>query len=115
MARTRGSAGFCAFWNRTAAFWAALGGAPTTHFWNTSATRLPRPAAVVIGLAHRSGNPCREVTAPEPVYLAQFAATLSRPDCTTGLPFAAVRVAPPMMLLMARAATARLSMGFAGL
>src|SRR5215467_9614599 len=33
IARTRGSPGFFAFWNSTAAFWAAPGPAPTTHFW----------------------------------------------------------------------------------
>src|SRR5580693_7091846 len=32
MACTRGSPGFLAFWNSTAASWAALGAAPTTHF-----------------------------------------------------------------------------------
>src|SRR6516225_11395878 len=68
-----------------------------------------------MGLAQSAGKPSRDVTAPDPVYRAQFAGTLSRPGCTIGLPLAAVRVAPPMMLLIARAATWRLSIGFAGL
>jgi hypothetical protein len=67
MARTRGSPGFFEFWKSTAAFWAALGGAPTTHFWNTSDTSWACPAALLIGFAHRSGKPFREVTAADPV------------------------------------------------
>jgi len=43
--------------------------------------------------------------------LAQFAGSLSNPGWTAGWPLALVKVAPPMMLLMARAATARLSTG----
>src|SRR5215470_343207 len=115
MARTCGLPGSSAFSNRTAASWAALGGAPTIHLRNTSATRYPSPALLVMGLAHSGGKPSREVTAPEPVYRAQFAGALSSPGCTIGLPFAAVMVAPAMMLLIARAATCRLSIGLAGL
>ncbi len=54
-------------------------------------------------------------TAAEPVYLAQLAGSLSSPDCTVGWPLLPVRLAPPMMLLMARAATSRLSTGLSGL
>jgi hypothetical protein len=53
--------------------------------------------------------------AGDPVYRAQFSGLLSRPGWTVGLPLAPVSVAPPMMLLMARAATARLSAGLSGL
>src|ERR1700754_3826688 len=55
------------------------------------------------------------MSADEPVYFAQFAGLLSSPCWTTGAPFVPVTVAPPMMLLMARAATCRLSTGLAGL
>src|SRR6516164_2846301 len=78
-----------------------------------SATRAVRPA-LVTGRAHRPGKPRRLVTAAEPVYRTQLAGVLSSPGCTTGLPSAPVTVAPPMMLLMARAATWRLSIGLAG-
>ena len=60
---------------------------------------------LVTGLAHRLGNPACVITADDPVYLAQFAGLLSSPDWTAGSPSAPVSVAPPMMLLMARAAT----------
>ncbi len=50
----------------------------------------------------------------EPVYRWQFAALLSRPGSISALPVEEVRAAPLMMLLIARAATARLSMGLAG-
>src|SRR5579859_3587931 len=61
------------------------------------------------------GNPACETTADDPVYLAQLAGLLSRPGWTAGLPFVLVRVAPPMMLLTALAATSRLSTGSKGL
>ena len=70
---------------------------------------------MVTGLAHRLGNPARETMAGDPVYLAQFSGLLSSPGWTAGLPLAPVSVAPPMMLLMARAATSRLSTGLDGL
>ena len=53
--------------------------------------------------------------ADDPVYLAQFSGLLSRPGWTAGWPSVPVSVAPPMMLLMARAATSRLSAGLSGL
>src|SRR5215471_8536868 len=61
-----------------------------------------------------AGKPCLVTTADEPVYRAQFAGLLSSPGWTTGAPFPLVSVAPPMMLLIARAATSRLSIGDAG-
>src|SRR5262249_41837555 len=115
MARTRASPGLCALWKRMAAVWAALGGAPTIRFWKTSAPRSPGPAELVTVLAHSAVQHSRARPAAAPVYRAQFAGTLSSPGCTTGLPLAAVSVAPPMMLLIARAATWRLSIGLAGL
>jgi hypothetical protein len=51
---------------------------------------------------------------PEPVYRWQFDALLSRPGSMSALPVEEVSVAPLMMLSIARAATARLSMGLAG-
>src|SRR4029077_12750723 len=89
--------------------------APGIHRWYTSATSAACPSGVATGLAHRLGNPARERTAGAPVSLAQFSGLLSRPGWTAGLPWAPVSVAPPMMLLMARAATSRLSTGLDGL
>src|ERR1017187_6848372 len=115
MAWTCGSPGLPAFWNSTLTFWAAVAVAPTTHSWQTSATSAACPDALVTGWAQMFGKPAREMTADDPVYLAQFAGLLSSPGCTAGLPFASVSVAPPMMLLIARAATSRLSIGSYGL
>ena len=111
MACTCGSPGLPAFLNSTLAFCAATGLAPGIHCWYTSATSAACPSRLITGLAHRLGNPAREMMAGDLVYLAQFSGLLSRPGWTAGLPLAPVSVAPPMMLLMARAATARLSTG----
>ena len=62
-----------------------------------------------------SGYPARVITAAEPVYFRQLVGLLSRPGCTAGLPSLPVRLAPPMMLLMALAATSRLSTGLVAL
>src|SRR5262249_1222038 len=115
MACTCGSPGLPEFWNSTLAFCAATGLAPGIHCRYTSATSAARPSRVTTGLAHRPGNPARDTMAGDPVYRAQFSGLPSRPGWTAGLPLAPVRVAPPMMLLMARAATARLSTGVGGL
>ena len=89
--------------------------APTTHCRYVSATSAACPVALVTGCAHRLGKPACETTADEPVYLAQLAGLLSSPGWTVGLPLVPVSVAPPMMLLMALAATCRLSTGSIGL
>src|ERR1700722_9067328 len=62
-----------------------------------------------------SGYPARATTAADPVYLAQLAGLPPSPGCPVGLPLLLVRLAPPMMLLIARAATCRLSIGLSGL
>src|SRR5712691_11407856 len=99
----------------TAALLASRAGAPTIHCWYTSATRAAWPAALVTGLAHSAGNPCRDRSALDPVYRRQLLALLSSPGWTTCPPFWLIAVAPAMMLLIARAATARLSIGLAEL
>src|SRR5271156_1915475 len=109
MAWTCGLPGSLAFWYSTLASWANAGEDPTNHCLYTSATRAAWPLAVVTAVAHRSGYPARVTTAADPVYRAQLAGLLSRPGCTVGFPLLPVRLAPPMMLLMARAATCRLS------
>ena len=95
MACTCGSPGWSAFWNSTLTFCAATEPAPGIHRWYTSATSAACPSGVATGLAHRLGNPAREMTAGDPVYLAQFSGLLSRPGWTVGLPLAPVSVAPP--------------------
>src|SRR5947208_13377066 len=101
--------------NRVAASLAVCGSAPTTHLRNTSETRAAWPARLDTGWAQIPGMPWRLVTSGEPVYRRQFEALLSSPGWTTGLPLELVSVAPPMMLLIARAATWRLSTGLNGL
>src|ERR1700722_20174019 len=105
MACTCGFPGSFEFWNSTLASWATGGEAPTNHCWYTSATRAACPAGLVTGEAQTSGKPDRVITAADPVYFRQLAGLLSNPGCTVGLPLLPVRLAPPMMLLMARAAT----------
>ena len=60
------------------------------------------------------GSRCASVSAGRAGIPGQLAGSLCSPGCTTGLPLAPVNVAPPMMLLIARAATWRLSIGLAG-
>src|SRR5579875_504341 len=111
IACTCGLPGSFAFSNSTAASRASAAGSPTNHARHTSATSAAWPAALVTGWAHRLGYPARDTIAADPVYRAQLAGLLPSPGWTAGLPLALVSVAPPMMLLMARAATARLSIG----
>src|SRR5580693_1041773 len=115
MACTCGSPGWSKFSNKTLASCAATGVAPVIHFPYTSPTSVAWPSGLLTGLAQRLGNPACEMIAGEPVYLAQFAGSLSSPGSTLGLPLEPVIVAPPMMLLIARAATCRLSTGLSGL
>src|SRR5579863_7350499 len=79
-----------------------------------SATRAACPAPLLTGLAQMSGKPARAMTAADPVYLAQFVGLLNKPGWTTGFPLLEVRLAPPTMLLIARAATSMLSIELNG-
>src|SRR5580693_6403227 len=115
MAWTCGLPGSLAFWYSTLASWANAGEDPTNHCWYTSATSAAWPLALVTAVAQMSGYPARVTTAADPVYRAQLAGLLSSPGCTVGLPLLPTRLAPPMMLLIARAATSRLSIALNGL
>src|ERR1700722_5348641 len=107
--------GLSAFSNNTPAWASRCEGVPPIHCSKALVTSPAWPDGVLTGCAHRAGKPDRVTSRAEPVYRWQFAAVLSRPGSTSGVPLELVRVAPLMMLLMARAATCRLSIGLAGL